>query len=94
MTQPDIVTLIEYAGTASSIIGGLYIANQRSIGFWWWILANAALLTVAATHGLHGMVILYIYFTGTAIYSVWKWNKKTPPHICQKCKGAIEQGVE
>jgi len=83
--NPDIIKLLEYAGTAGGVIGQLYVAHQRTAGFWWWIVANLALITVAIVHGLYGMAALYGYFTVMAGYSIWKWQTATANKVCEQC---------
>ena len=86
MIDPDMLKLLEYTGTAGGVIGQLYVAHQRTVGFWWWIVANLALITVSSVHGLYGMAALYGYFTVMAGYSIWKWQTAFAHKGCEQCR--------
>jgi len=88
--DPHTLKLLEYTGTAFSVIGQLYVAHKKTAGFWWWIAANMALLTVSSFHGLYGMTALYCFFTVMAAYSIWKWQIPTQHQKCEHCRRTQE----
>lgn len=57
------------------VVGSYYVAEQKVVGFYFWIASNFALIATNVCFESWGSVALYIYFTAIAFYSIKKWRR-------------------
>lgn len=60
----------------TGIVGNFYVARKEASGFVWWIVGNLALIAVSVRNELWLMVLLYAYYTGTAVYALCTWDNR------------------
>lgn len=60
----------------SGIVGNFYVAKKDVTGFVWWIAGNLVMVAVSVQNELWLMVLLYTYYTATAVYALCTWNNR------------------
>jgi len=66
--------VLEFILATASIIGGLFVAKQKEVGFWIWIGTNAGWIYVGLRHHMPWQAIMFVFYTLTSVYSIYKWR--------------------
>lgn len=61
--------------SAISIIGTVLNVKKKRICFWIWLFTNATWVVVDFIFGLYAQSVLFMVYTGLAIYGIIEWKK-------------------
>ena len=69
-------TILEWIGFVLSVFGGVLVAYKQRTGFMVWIISNVILITFSILTNLWGLMLMYLFFLGTAILGWVKWKEE------------------
>ena len=79
--SPDVLTLIQWSGCASGVLGACLLAlhNRYSgFGFVLFLISNLFWITFAITTHTPGLLTQQAFFTLTSLLGIWNWLVRRP----------------
>ena len=70
---------LDAALTGFSLVGQYWMANKRIQCWPLWLVLDVVYVGMFAASGLHLTALLYLVFTGLALYGWWQWREPVLP---------------
>lgn len=67
--------LISWLFTFLSVLGAIYNAKKRVLGFYIWIAANIGWVAYDSIIGEWAQAALFLVYTGISVYGIIQWRK-------------------
>ena len=70
-----IITTLDVAFTALSIVGNEFIKRRNRHGYWFWLVGNSLGLTAFVLQRQWITALLYVYFTVSCVQGLRHWAR-------------------
>ena len=70
-----IITALDVAFTALSIVGNEFIKRRNRRGYWFWLIGNSLGLTAFVLQHQWITALLYVYFTVSCVQGLRHWAR-------------------
>ncbi len=74
--NPTVLSLLEWGGCASGVLGSLLLALKNrfsGFGFVLFVVSNLCWATFALATGTNGLLLQQFFFTATSVIGIWQW---------------------
>jgi nicotinamide riboside transporter PnuC len=72
----DPLLIVEWIGTACSLVGALLNARNRIEGFYVWTVGNVFWIILALSREMYGLLTMTLVFTVINFIGIYSWRRR------------------